>query len=729
MHGAHHHRLKLLGNSAANRVILVVVGWGCVAAVSVIALSGCGRFGFGSTDLDDANTTTREDASVEDASSSPDAPAVRCSTPADCIAGIVEPTYPQNGANWNDYVNYDMPSRDAYHQSDIACSASATAGRLSCLPAATMRKLRLTGTTCGGRTATDELDVFEWFCDDQDNQPTLYSRGFKPGRGLRDLIGPDMMWRPNRVIVSLDAATVESELSFWWQNPIVSLAGAAFQNGNPATDSMIDLATPGTVYVLPADQLSEGYRLIAHKVSIVTLPGATLRYAGSGNVNCTNSMGGADNRVCLISVPPGSAFVWIEGDFDANDGPAEQRGIYLNRTRFSRVHNARVSNATYGLRLNTSDSNVVTDVVASNNSNAGLVLDGSNYNVLSGLALSNNGAGIKHFNNESPSAFNTFDRIVATSNDCGVDYASAANNNVFTRITTANSGNGFAIDAHRATVHNLGSINCTTALRIRGNTSLASFSQLALGFGFQGVRMIAPAADTRFTGTAVIARHTGADCDIDAGTANPGITTSCMPAGTSAFTLTTTMVSPPGFVGKVGAPGDGVNVSDTDGIAAASSITDWHRFENSFRAWGLDGGAGFPLNAQRGLCANPDTCRIWDWRLLSSDPILRNRTGNGQTENTPLVSGQPCPAELHGDEVATDQHSTPNVYLLNAVERLLDHEGDEDGLCESNEACIYTPNFGAYQGHGAVRNSGCTFESGIVSNVTILAYDQNGIAP
>jgi len=69
--------------------------------------------------------------------------------------------------------------------------------------------------------------------------------------------------------------------------------------------------------------------------------------------------------------------------------------------------------------------------------------------------------------------------------------------------------------------------------------------------------------------------------------------------------------------------------------------------------------------------------------------------------------------------VITDQNSTPRTFLVNATERLFDERGNDNGLCESDESCVYSPNIGAYQGMAIPRpvaslrmasslESGCT---------------------
>ncbi len=75
-------------------------------------------------------------------------------------------------------------------------------------------------------------------------------------------------------------------------------------------------------------------------------------------------------------------------------------------------------------------------------------------------------------------------------------------------------------------------------------------------------------------------------------------------------------------------------------------------------------------------------------------------------------------------------------YLLNAQEIFSDIIGDDDGLCESNEDCIYTPNLGSYQGHGDFVSAQTVVSNtqicpdigagGSIENVTLYKYSTNG---
>ena len=170
------------------------------------------------------------------------------------------------------------------------------------------------------------------------------------------------------------------------------------------------------------------------------------------------------------------------------------------------------------------------------------------------------------------------------------------------------------------------------------------------------------------------------------------------------------------FVGKV-YTNDELNPSDIDGEREVSSIESWSSFENPFRAWGVDG-SDFPNPDNTGDCRF-GTCRIWDWRLKSTDTELLNFNGV-------FIDGGPCPPSAHGDQALTDRQLPPHTFLVNAVEVVLDGIGNDNGLCESDEACKYSPNIGYYQGEGDYRSRTCIFQDGIVSGVTLYAYPING---
>ncbi|MFZ4404662.1 MAG: hypothetical protein ACOYOK_11220, partial [Pseudobdellovibrionaceae bacterium] len=115
---------------------------------------------------------------------------------------------------------------------------------------------------------------------------------------------------------------------------------------------------------------------------------------------------------------------------------------------------------------------------------------------------------------------------------------------------------------------------------------------------------------------------------------------------------------------------------------------------------------------------------VTDHRLSASDNILRNTIGNGSA-NGAWTDGALCPAIVDGNVAITNLNATPITFLKNAMEAMDDGIGNDNGLCESSETCIYAPNFGYYQGEGTLSGT-CSFNDGTVTGVTLRRYLTNG---
>jgi len=63
---------------------------------------------------------------------------------------------------------------------------------------------------------------------------------------------------------------------------------------------------------------------------------------------------------------------------------------------------------------------------------------------------------------------------------------------------------------------------------------------------------------------------------------------------------------------------------------------------------------------------------------------------------------------------------------MNAFEVLNQAYGNNNGLCESNEVCIFSPNIGAYQGtENPFANPACTFSGSAISTVKLHGFPTN----
>ena len=66
------------------------------------------------------------------------------------------------------------------------------------------------------------------------------------------------------------------------------------------------------------------------------------------------------------------------------------------------------------------------------------------------------------------------------------------------------------------------------------------------------------------------------------------------------------------------------------------------------------------------------------------------------------------------------------TYLRNASEIMGDEIGNDNGLCETDETCLYTPNIGSYQGHGTLESAGDFTDGAAITGVTLMQYPTNG---
>ena len=267
------------------------------------------------------------------------------------------------------------------------------------------------------------------------------------------------------------------------------------------------------------------------------------------------------------------------------------------------------------------------------------------------------------------------------------------------------------------------------------NESNNTFSQIVATNNADGVS--GEGTNNGFFGTLIVGNNSTTDCFVSGGSTGliPGTCTNTGTDGSSAYTgqistavLRTGRSLASSFVGKV-TKSDSANACEcsTDSYPASPNEFDFMNFLNHYRGWGLSGSA-FPSTNNQGQWTS-GTGQIWDFRLLASDTQVLNKSGNGSTENSPFVPYANCPSAVNGNITATDRSG--RTYLLNAMEIVdpftpgYSNSGNHNGLCETGETCIYTPNFGSYQGDGALKL--CTFvSSGGLTGITMYGYVSNG---
>lgn len=585
------------------------------------------------------------------------------------------PVYPLNSA-WNDYVKHNNGGTNRYDQPDESCDTSANLYS-SCIHGGEVRKMALPITSCTGVTATDDLGVFNWICDSSSGNAVIYLGGLKEGKGLADLLTttPSPAWKSNRLQAFQNATLVGQSLNFvWWSNPVWALPDNSSGADLSLDDTYYTSSGKGPIFVYDSDRTSNGYFLAAPKTAVVGLNHAVLRYAGSATKNCANNtFNPGSDEYCLLH--SSAHFLWIEAQLRGDPPSGQTASLALALGGFhSRIRNTQISNFSYRGVLAQEAKNFFLEYVSlANMPNVSLYEAYCSYFIF-------------HQIKEEFSEFGIY--VPEKSIAVGI-------------LALNNSNGGPVINGDESVLSHVTTLAHPGSGIFSGSSSnlifqLASFSN-SNDFQFYFSN------NNRIVYSAMNSMNDGSTGNIYSDHVRIG---SLDVSGT--------------YLGMVNVD-DSINTSDTNGLASYGLGLDWWGFESFFRAW-FPSLEVFPGGGGPCLSGN---CQIWDWRLQATDDVLLNRSESGTAANTPFVDGGPCPPGVDGNVSTTD--IAGRTFLLNAVEIFGDGWGNENGLCESNESCIYSPNIGIYQGEGDYTSKKCVFQNGAVSGVTMYAYPINGL--
>jgi hypothetical protein len=666
----------------------------------------------------------------------------------------VEPVYPNN-SKWMDYVKNNNGGSNAYNQPDASCVGSEVGSFSACIHGGEKRKVAVSAfSSCSGLTISDSLGIFDWTCKEELGIVNFYSIGLRAGRGLQDLIGESYSWNTNAVTVRMGTTVVgTSPQSEWWTNSISALpdnsAGSIINlDGTDDDGAGPDQAfVSGSILVLNSSRNTAGYNVNQDKMAVLIREGATLKLVSDGLCDYGTGEASGGSEVCLLAAGS-QKFLWVEGSFDGN--LYATNALQVSLTSFTQLCHIKVVNfLEVGLALTSSNRNYVRDISLWDNNPTGYaalelndsvdnrfmgikvgdseglhIMNSSDRNVFYDIQITNS-----HWNNILiyDSDNNIFVKVLsAQSQNAGVFFEAGASGNTLSHQTYGNESDE-AVSLYSANsttmvqsvVANNGSLGGYLIINPTNNTLFANIavdSHQGPGIEYLG------GSNARFTYNLLLESST--ECAHSIIPTNPGLSTSCGNQDGSDANLVTGIDLTNSFFGKV--TSDSANASHTNGIRDYASVTDWFNFDNLYRLWGPDGSV-FPNSDHTSQCVFGVDCRIWDWRLRSTDSMLLNRSGDGVNSNEPFVAGSACPAAINGNYALTDLSTPAKTFLVNAVEIMDDEIGNDNGLCESSESCIYSPNFGAYQGEGDYSQNGtCTFVDGTITDVRMYAYPQNG---
>jgi hypothetical protein len=423
-----------------------------------------------------------------------------------------------------------------------------------------------------------------------------------------------------------------------------------------------------------------------------------LELAGSSDltVRRVRMSGTESDGILLQDAGAGNVFEDIEIVTPGYEGIDVQASLGASWRRIRVADCGHITGDGTGFEVEQSRDQIVHDLSASNCGSEGIYLEDATDNVFTEVRLIGNDDAVLSVGD---SKRNTFSHVtIANSEDDGLDIEDAGEGADFTFVSTiiANSGgDGFAMT---------------------GSDGVMVANLAVWRSGFDGIDFT-DVTSAQFTGTLHVGGSSDLDCEMDNATGL--IDTTCANEGTSDATTYLGIDLGGAFAGLVTV--DGTNTDHVAGEALYDTLTDWFAFDNRFRVWGRN--APVSDTAAQSDCDLGETCRISDWRLSSSDAVLLDRSGDG-TLNVAASDGAPCPAGVQGNETVTD--GLGNTFLINALEIVGDGDGDEDGLCESSETCVYSPNVGAYQGEGDPTAAACVFADGVVTGVTMRLRAANG---
>ena len=474
-------------------------------------------------------------------------------------------------------------------------------------------------------------------------------------------------------------------------------------------------------------------------------------------------------------------FIWIEGSFD---GSNNESGILWTSTRYSVLRKVTISNAAgtatlsdAGLKLSISRFNIIENVTTRDGMQIGFMLSSSHYNRIKkltsihnrdrGIVFNNSGYnrlletksvqnwGLGAYLYSTNSIYNKFDGLLVADNAGGFHNFSPGNNiltgvvaagnadtgvstlypwsSFLTNITAVNNGNeGIEISkgagpvVHYNFLYNSLSVNNNIGVFLDRLDDTSVRNVVTVSNTTYGISSD-QSNEGLYSGVLIFGGNGTSDCFENAGT-NPGIDGACTSA--AAATLGQSLAST--FLGKV-TTDDVSNDSDSNGQATYPTdiaAFDWVDFEYFFRVWGVDHADVFPTVNHRGnfgctgatqIDSTGDTSgectgtwnntgRIWDWSVAGSDAVVR--------DVLTLPTGNDFLTHTWSDSSTTQ-------YLENSVEIMFDHIGNDNILCETGETCLFTPNIGAYQGHGPLMSAG-TFTDGTLTGITLMRYKVNG---
>ncbi|MCB1173655.1 MAG: hypothetical protein KDK39_08825 [Leptospiraceae bacterium] len=598
-----------------------------------------------------------------------------------------------------EYVKNDGST--VFASSGSACSGTEP-GLLACFQAGMMRQIPLSDTpSCANLSAKDSDGIFFWACDQSSGTPRLVNVGFQNGKGWRDLIDfTTPAWKPLIVGVYWNSILRDTRtFPNLWTNPLV-VSNSGLSPGS---------AVSGTMYLVTTNTLDNTYALDVNRVGLLIQAGSR-----------------------VVATAPTPTLVAWNGTYGLLEGDVVHAGntvaaIGLVSSKYVAIRNLRVSGGVTNIDIMNSSQCLLRSVTAAR-AGININLNGtSSYNRFMNVNLGTATGTANLYFTGAGVGTNTFTGLVTTASESnGIMMQNTGTNSIFLDVTSGNhnNNNGFNGESMRAPfLMNYMGVN-VNFVALRAGISMEGLhvqdALLSSASNLYQNQWTAGAAH-HLDGQLIVSGASGNECDGNTG-AGSGIAAvgSCSPAGTSSFTRKAIAGISDVFVGVPTT--DSVNASG--GVTVGSTPADFIRFDNKMRAWGVTGGP-FPAVAQQGACNA--TCQIFDWSLSATNTTARNifsQPDGNQINTHTWESANQTDCQTNQPHAVWNGSACQSTFLVHAIELLDDNFGNEDGLCQSNEYCLFTPNIGAYQGHGNLQ--ALNFTDGVISGVKLYSLANNG---
>lgn len=631
-----------------------------------------------------------------------------------------------------DFIADDGPDR--FSASNTPC-VTGELGFDRCFDASAARTLTVPGFTRCDEVTVEDFGTLIWTCDDRSGEVVLRSTGYLSLVGAIDPFIPSASIRMRVVKTGGSPRTVAEPPSAPIGNPLVD-ASAALSLGQP-------LDQPGTLYyyagspvnpgtvILAGDRITfvASFTLSTGSVPTVTIDDGDFNTVSGVVVNTFTSGGNA------IDTTSTAQFATILGEYRTSDA----FGTCINVNAPMSVVRARATGCGTGINIGaqyvTVERSVVTEVG----------LDGINLSVphqrvfdtvVDRVGSLSSGSGI-FFSDETGGDI-WIDRVrvseaggsgITVSNGQGVHISNTlivgsefdaldvgTRHNLIRRVTVAN-GNSNGLD-----------LSFADATRIEGALSAGFFTNLGIGESSDVSVRDAVLADSlgsrvsslnsnnvEFEGQLVFESGSCSEFNgANVGFAEPDCVdgTGALPAPSTADATELSTGLEGTFVGPVSDIENFTSGAFSGELVPPVSITDWSRFESRSRAWREASGFG------TSRCSS--SCAVFDFTPNASSPAVGLAPPPDSLPTHRVVwgsamSADECPILFTRSVFDAGPSECFNEYLVSADEV----SGNGNGLCESDETCVYRPDAGAFSAGGPPFTPQ-TVSSGNVTNVTLL---------